>query len=158
MNTKIGGPVKYSKDKEAMCLTKDQARHISNKVESQGIVNVDIIKQEIEEHKLSKDNIDDKVNPYHNIIINSTDKNNANTSQMEQSSMLSNAVIYVQYERNPINLYELDVKALDQKNHIKLYDKLKDDERQTLEKDFGSNPDEPRREYLDMYEESNQKC
>ena len=28
LNTKIGGHVKYVTDKEAICLTNDQARHI----------------------------------------------------------------------------------------------------------------------------------
>ena len=36
---KIGGTVKYVKDKETICLTKDQARHIYRKVELEGIVN-----------------------------------------------------------------------------------------------------------------------
>ena len=77
---KIGGPVKY-KDKENICLTKDQARHIYEKVELEGVANVDMIKQEIEEDKLCKDNIDgDEVNPYHNNI----DKENIITSQIEQ--------------------------------------------------------------------------
>ena len=45
-----------------MCLTNDQARHIYKKEESEGIVNVDTIKQEIED-KLGRNNIeDDKVN------------------------------------------------------------------------------------------------
>ena len=123
LNTKIGAHVKYAKDKEAMCLTKDQDRHIYKKVESEGIVNVDTIKQEIEEDKLSKDDIDDKVNPYHNIIIYNIEKDNASTSQMEQWSILSNIVNYVQYDRNPKNFYELNVKALNQKNHRKIYDK-----------------------------------
>ena len=56
---KIGGP-KYAKNKEAMCLTKDQARYIFKKVESEGIVNIDTFKQEIEEDKLSKDHMDSK--------------------------------------------------------------------------------------------------
>ena len=30
---KIGGPVKYVKDKETSCLTKDQARYMYEKVE-----------------------------------------------------------------------------------------------------------------------------
>ena len=65
LNLKIGGPVKYVKDKETICLTKDQDRHIYKKVGLEGVVNIDTIKQEIEEHKLSKDNIDDdEVNPY----------------------------------------------------------------------------------------------
>ena len=38
------------------------------------------------------------------------------------------------------------------RNHRKMYDKLQDDERQTIEIDFGVNLDRLRREYLDMYE------
>ena len=49
LNTKIGGPVKWVKIKENICLTKVQARHIYKKVELEGIGNVDTIKQEIEE-------------------------------------------------------------------------------------------------------------
>ena len=60
------------------------------------------VKQEIEEDKLGTDNIDgDKVNPYHNILINNINKENVITSQREQWSILSNIVNYVQYDRNP---------------------------------------------------------
>ena len=70
LNTKIGGPVRYVKYKETICLTNDQARHIYKKVELEGMVNVDTIKQEIEEEELSKDNIDnDEISPYHNIVL-----------------------------------------------------------------------------------------
>ena len=49
-------------------------------------------------------------------------------------------------------LYDLDAKAIDQRNHRKLYDRLKHEDRQVLELDFGNNPDKLRGEYLDMYE------
>ena len=39
-----GGPVEYIKDRENICLTKDQARHIYKKVELESLVNVDTIK------------------------------------------------------------------------------------------------------------------
>ena len=66
LNTKIGGPVKYLKDKETICLTKDQARHIYKKVESESVVNVDTIKQKLEEDKLCMDIIDDDIIiPFH---------------------------------------------------------------------------------------------
>ena len=116
VNTKIGGPVKYVKDKETICLTNDQARHIYKKVESEGIVNVDTIKQGIEEVKLSRNNIDDdEVNPYHEIITNNIDNKNIITLQMEQWSILNNIVNYVQYDRHPRNFYDLDIKTRDQK-------------------------------------------
>ena len=102
LNTKIGKPVKYAKDRETICLTNDQAKHIYEMVQLDGIINVDTIRQEIEEDKLSKDNIvDDEINSYHNMIINIIDKENTVTSQMEQWLILSNVVNYVQYDRNP---------------------------------------------------------
>ena len=56
---------------------------------------------------------------------------------MEQWSILSNIVKYVQYDRNPENFYDLDVKALDQKNHRNIYDRLKNVDRQVLQLGFG---------------------
>ena len=70
---------------------------------------------------------------------------------MEQWSILSNIVNYVQYDRNPRDFYNLDVKALDQKNHRKIYDRLKED-RQVIEMDFGDAPDKLKGKYLDMYD------
>ena len=65
---------------------------------------------------MGKDNIDDdEVNPYCNIIVNNIDKENMIIYQMEQWSIPSNKINYVQYDRNPKNFYDLDVKALDQK-------------------------------------------
>ena len=66
--------------------------------------------------------------------------------------MLSNIVNYVQYERNPKHCYDLDAKAIDDKNNGKIYDRLQEEDRQVLELDFGINPDKLRGECLDMYE------
>ena len=56
-------------------MTNDQARHIYKKVELEDVVSIVTINQEIEEDKLSRDNInDDEINPYHKIIINNIDK------------------------------------------------------------------------------------
>ena len=80
------------------------------------------------------------------------DKENIIATYMEQWSILSNIVNYVQYNRNPKDCYKLGVKAIDQRNHRKIYDKLKEEDRQVLELLFGNNPDKLRRECLDMYE------
>ena len=62
-NTKIGGSVKYVKDKEIICLTTDEARYVYKKVEQKGIVNIDAIKQKIKEDRLNKNYIEEEVNP-----------------------------------------------------------------------------------------------
>ena len=74
------------------------------KVESESIVNVEIIKQEIEADKLDNNNPDeDEVNPYHEIITNKVEKENIITLQMEKWSIISYIVNYVQYDRYPRN-------------------------------------------------------
>ena len=65
---------------------------------------------------------------------------------MEQWSILSNVANYVQYDRSPWNFYNLDVKALDQKNHREIYDRLKED-RQVIEIDFCDTPEEPNQKF-----------
>ena len=88
----------------------------------------------MEDDILNKDNIDniEEVSPYCNIIINDFDRKNVITSQMEQWSVLSNVVNYVQYDRDPIDFYNLDVKVIDEKDHKKIYDTLKDQDRQDI--------------------------
>ena len=78
----------------------------------------------MEDDRLNKGTIDneEELNPYQNIIKNEFDRVDIITSQLEQWSILSNIVNYMQYDRNPRYLYNLDVKVIDQKNHRKIYD------------------------------------
>ena len=69
---------------------------------------------------------------------------------MEQWSILNNLIHYVHYKRLPNNFYNLDIRAVDQKTHKKLYNK--EEERQILDLDFGNTPEKLKGEYLDMYE------
>ena len=133
LNTKIGGPARYIKDKEAICLMNDKAKHIYKKVESEGIVNLDTIKLEIETDKLDNNNNleEDKINPYHDIITNKVEKENTIASQMEQWSIVCTVANYVQYNRHPKNSHELDIKTVDQKSHKK--DFGKEEKRQVIE-------------------------
>ena len=101
-------------------MRNDQARPIYKKVDSESIFNIGIVKQEIEADKLDSDNLDeDEVNPYHEIITNKVEKKNIITLQMEPWSILSNVVNYVQYDRHPRNLYDFDIKTIDEKSHKK---------------------------------------
>ena len=58
--TKKGGPVRHDKsvryipDKEQRCLTEDQARHVYKKVETDKVINVETMKQEIEDEENDK--------------------------------------------------------------------------------------------------------
>ena len=87
LSTKIGGQARYITNREANCLTNNQARYIYKKIESESIVNVDTIKQEIEADTLDRNN--GKINPYHKIITNKVEKDDTILQQMEQDQYLA---------------------------------------------------------------------
>ena len=72
------------------------------------------------------DDTSGEINPYHKIIINKAERDNTIPPQMEQWSILSNVVNYVQYDRHPKNFHNLDVRAIDQKSHKKIHNKEKE--------------------------------
>ena len=47
------------------------------------------------------------INPYRELIVNNAEKVNTILSQIEQWSILSNIVNYVQYDRYPKDFYNL---------------------------------------------------
>ena len=58
------------------------------------------------------DRLDDTsgdINPYCDIIVNNAERKEAILSQMEQWSILSNTVIYIQYGRYPKHFHNLDI-------------------------------------------------
>ena len=69
---------------------------------------------------------------------------------MEQWSILSTVVNYAQYNIHPKYFYNLDIRAVDQNRHKKLYNI--EVERQILKLDFGNTPQKLKGEYLDTYE------
>ena len=101
LNTKISGQAGCIKDKEAICLMKDQVRHVYKKTESGSVINMDAITQEIDQDVDKIDDTNAKVNPYCQIIVNKVERDDTIISQMEQWSILSNMVNYVQYNRHP---------------------------------------------------------
>ena len=70
-------------------------------------------------------------------------------TQMEQWSILSNVLNYVQYDRYPKNYHNLSVNAV---NKCGKTSNIKEEERGMLELNFGHTPDKLREEYLDVYE------
>ena len=69
---------------------------------------------------------------------------------MRNWSIFSDNIRYVQHEQK--TPYELDNDTLDYRHHKELYFKLKEEERETLDIDFGMYPDLLKSKYLDVYE------
>ena len=92
-------------------------------IELGSVINVDTTKQEIDQDVDKVDDTNGKINPYCEIIVNKAERDDTIISQMEEWLILSNIVNYVQYKRHPKNFCNLDIRAIDQKRHKKMYNK-----------------------------------
>ena len=89
-------------------------------------------------------------NPNKRVILNKVYKEEDKIAQMENWSIFSDNVRYVQHdEKTPL---KLDLNTLDYHHHKELYCKLKGEENKALDIDFGINPKTWKSNYLYMYE------
>ena len=154
LNANIGEQIRTDnyKSKENRYLTEEQARHICKEVELGNMININKLKQEIEQDwELSKlDDTGGEVNPYRELIVNDAEKIETVLSQREQWSILSNVVNYIQYDRHPKNFHNLNISTVN-KEKYKRKSNI-EEERHVLELDFGNTPKKLKGEYLHVYE------
>ena len=65
------------------------------------MINTDTVQQEIEQEKQldRMDDESDEINPYRKLVVNNTEKIETPMTQMEQWSILSNILNYVQHSK-----------------------------------------------------------
>ena len=112
------------------------------------MINADTIQQEIEQEK-QLNRMDDEsaeINPYREFVVNNAEKIELLMTQMEQWSILSNILNYVQHSKfNSMN-HSLSVKPVNRY-------KIKTDEgKEFREVDFDTILQNLQEEYLDVYE------
>ena len=151
LSPKIGEEINNNKPKDNWYLTEEQARHVYKKIESGGVINADTLCQEIEQER-ELNRIDDtsrETNPYKEMIVNNAKKIEPLMIHMEQWSILSNKLNYIQYDRYLKNFHSLGISAV---NKCRKYLCTKEEERDILELDFGQMLDILKEEYLDVNE------
>ena len=142
LDSKKGGPVRYVKDSNAICLTEEKTSYIYKKGRLGSEVKVDTIKQEIDNKNLTATKTEEEeINPYQTVVLNNVFKDEIKTVQMEFWSILSDNVKYIQHNKESKTTCDLHVITLDYRHHRKLYDYLKGEEKQMLDMDFGDNQD-----------------
>ena len=83
-------------------------------MESGNLINKNMMRQEIDQD-IELDKMDDTSgdeNLYGELIVNNAAKVETTLSQMEQWSILSNVINYVQYDNPPKNFHALSVKPV----------------------------------------------
>ena len=148
LDFRIGGQSRDSCPTVGQYLTRDQARYVYIKVETGDTIYTDMIQQEIEQEK-QLNRMDDRngdINPYRELIVNDAEKTEPPMMQMEQWSILSNVLNYVQHSKfNSMN-HTLNVRPLNR------YKVKPDMGKEFKELDFGTVPQNLQEEYLNLYE------
>ena len=131
-------------------MTREKASYIYKKVDSGETINIDTIQQEMElEEQLNKiDNMCGETNPYRELIVNNAEQIEPLITQMEQWSILSNVLNYIQHDKHHMLNQKLSIRGV---NRYKDNSKTKK-ERETTEVDFGVMPQILHKKYLDVYE------
>ena len=89
-------------------------------------------------------------NPYKKVVLNKVFKEKDDFPEMRNWSIFSDNVRYVQHDQ--ATSQNLNIDALDYRDHKELYLKLKEEERETLDVDFGLYPDIIKSRYLYIYD------
>ena len=114
------------------------------------MINTETLQQELEyERQLNKINdMSGDTNPYKEMIVNNAEKTEPLLAQMEQWSILSNTLNYIQYDKHSKNFHNLGISA------VNVYKNGSDakKEKGMVEIDFGPTLDVLKEEYLDVYE------
>ena len=100
-------------------LTTNQADYMYRKLELGSLIITDTRKEDIDQDielvKMDNNSVDE--NLYRELIVSNASKIENTLSHMEQWSILSNVINYVQYSKNPKNFHAMSVKPTN-KNSI----------------------------------------
>ena len=143
LKEKADGSVYYIQNKEAMCLTEEQTDYVYKAVEEGNMINTKTMT--CETAQTHYDNL------YKKVVLNKVFKEEDISPEMRNWSIFSDTVRYIQHDQaTPQNL---NIDTLDYRDHKDLYLKLKGEERETLDIDFGIYAKVLKSKYLDVYED-----
>ena len=101
-----------------------------------------------QEEKVSKIfDTNGETNPYQELVVNNAEKIEPLMTQMEQWSILSNILNYVQHSRFHSMRHVLDIKAVNKYKH-----RSNKEDKEFKELDFGTMPQKLQEECRDVYE------
>ena len=152
LDFKMGGPSEDSRPTVGQYLTREQTKHVYKKAERGESINADAIQQEVEQEKqLNKlDDDSGEENPYRELIINNAEKIEVQKTQMEQWSILSNKLNYIQHSQLNSMDHSLDIRSIN-KHKSQSNDSHSSPVKEFREVDFGKDPQNLQEEYLDVY-------
>ena len=125
-----------------MSLTEKQTDYVYKAIEEGNMINTKTMMCETAQIQ------DD--NPYKKVVLNMVFKEENKSPEMRNWSIFSDNVRFIQHDQ--VTPQNLNIDTLDYRDHNELYLKLREEERETLDVDFGLYPEVLKLKYLDVYE------
>ena len=134
-------------------MTLQKTNSIYKKVELGSFINKNMIKEELDvDVELERmDNNSGDENPYKELIVNNVGKIDSALTQIEQWSILSNIINYMQYSKNPKNFHSMTIKPA-KCNKVVKNTKSRNTNESLLEVNLVDSSNRSKEEYLDRYE------
>ena len=132
------------------CLTKDQTKHIYDKIETD---------EEIGIRKLVQQNIPDSpkqetfaknVNQYEKALLSDRYMSSSN-AQMDQWLILRDNIVYVKSKDSDI-MGGIPIKSIDYREHKRMHRKMNKEGGERIDINFGESPEVMKSRYMDVYD------
>ena len=138
---------------ETLCgqrLTKDQIKHIHDKIETGEEIKISKLVQQNIPSPVKQDKFIRNVNQYEKALLNDryVKKNNV---QMDQWSILSDNIVYVKSKDNDI-MSGIDIKPIIYREHWRMYNRMNKEGGKMVDIDFGDSPEVMKSKYMDVYD------
>ena len=132
------------------CLTKDQAKHIYDKIETGEEIRIRKLVQQIIPDLSKQETFANNVNQYEKVLLSDKRVRRSN-AQMDQWSILSDNIVYVKSkDRDIVN--GIDIQSIDYREHKRMYRKMNKEEGEKIDIDFGESPEVMKSRYMDVYD------
>ena len=131
-------------------LTKDQTKHIYDKIEAGEEIRIRKSVQQNIPGSLKQETLANNVNQYEKALFNDKDMRRSN-AQMDQWSILSDNIVYVKSKDSDI-MNGIDIKSIDYREHKRMYRKMNKEGGERIDIDFGESPEVMKSRYMDVYD------
>ena len=132
------------------CLTKDQTKHIHDKIETGKEIKIRKLVQQNNPGSVKQDTFASNVNQYEKALLNDRYVRRSNV-QMDQWSILSDNIVYVKSKDNDI-MNGIDIKPIVYREHQRMYKRMNKEGGKRIDIDFGDSPEVMKSRYMDVYD------
>ena len=132
------------------CLTKDQMKHIYDKVETGEEVRIRKLVQQNISDSPKQETFANNINQYEKALLSDRNMRRSN-AQMDQWLILSDNIVYVKSKDSDI-MNGIDIKSIDYREHKRIYRKMGKEGGERIDIDFGESPEVMKSRYMDVYD------